>query len=252
MPTVKEILDFINSLAPFSTQESWDNSGLLLGDPDKQVSRASLALDATYETYTAAKENNADLLITHHPVIFSPVKKILAGSTPYYLLTSGISAISAHTCLDSAQGGVNDTLAAILCLEDVKPLELEGTDTPLVRIGRLPRPMSGDELAKHVSEKLGCRLRLADSGKQINTVAVCGGSLSSLTYEIIGKADAFVTGDLSHHYFIDAAENGLTAIAAGHFETENPVVRVLADKLRRQFPDVEFTVINQENPVVYY
>lgn len=252
MPTVKEILDFINSLAPFDTQESWDNSGLLIGDPERQISRASLALDATCATVTAAKENGAELLITHHPVIFSPIKKILADSIPYRLLSNGISAISAHTCLDSAQGGVNDTLAAILELEDIRPLELDGTDTPLVRIGRLKTPMSGDELAKHVAEKLGCRLRLADSGKTVTTVAVCGGSLSSLVYELIGKVDALVTGDLSHHYFIDAADSGLTAIAAGHFETENPVVAVLSDKLSAQFPDVEFTVINQENPVVYY
>ena len=252
MPTVREIFDYINSLAPFATQESWDNSGLLLGNPDKEVSRVSLALDATTKTVRAAKENGAELMITHHPVIFSPAKKILAGSVPYELLTSGISAISAHTCLDSAEGGVNDTLAAIIGLEDIRPIELGGTDTPLVRIGRLPHPMSGDELAKLVSQKLGCRLRLADAGNVINTVAVCGGSLSSLTYELIGKVDAFVTGDLTHHYFIDSADSGLTAIAAGHFETENPVISVLADKLSKQFSNVEFTVINQENPVVYY
>ncbi len=252
MPTVREIFDYINSLAPFSTQESWDNSGLLLGDPDKQVSRVSLALDATQKTVSAAKAYGAELMITHHPVIFSPAKKILAGSVPYELLTCGISAISAHTCLDSAQGGVNDTLAAIIGLENVTALELEGTDTPLVRIGKLPQPMSGDELAKLVSAKLGCRLRLADAGNTISTVAVCGGSLSSLVYELIGKADAFVTGDLTHHYFIDAAENGLTAIAAGHFETENPVITVLADNLRNRFPNIEFSVINQENPVIYY
>ena len=252
MPTVREIFDYINSLAPFITQESWDNSGLLLGDPDKKVSRVSLALDATIKTVRAAKENGAELMITHHPVIFSPAKKILAGSVPYELLTNGISAISAHTCLDSAEGGVNDTLAAILELEDISPLELDGTDTPLVRVGRLKVPMSGDEFAKHVKAKLGCSLRLADAGNTISAVAVCGGSLSSLTYELIGKVDAFVTGDLTHHYFIDAADSGLTAVAAGHFETENPVITVLADKLSRQFPHVEFTVINQENPVVYY
>ena len=252
MPTVREIFDYINSLAPFATQESWDNSGLLLGDPDKKVSRVSLALDTTTKTVRAAKENGAELMITHHPVIFSPAKKILAGSVPYELLTNGISAISAHTCLDSAEGGVNDTLAAILELEDIYPLELDGTDTPLVRVGRLKAPMSGDEFAKHVKAKLGCSLRLVNAGNTISTVAVCGGSLSSLTYELIGKVDAFVTGDLTHHYFIDAADSGLTAVAAGHFETENPVITVLADKLSRQFPDVEFTVINQENPVVYY
>ncbi len=252
MPTVKQIYDFINSLAPFGTQESWDNSGLLLGDPDRQVSRVSLALDATCKTVAAAKANGAELMITHHPVIFSPAKKILAGSVVYELLTNGISAISAHTCLDSAQGGVNDTLASIIGLTDIEPLELDGTDVPLVRKGKLPHTMSGEGLAMLVKEKLGCNLRLADSGRPINTVAVCGGSLSSLTYELIGKVDAFVTGDLTHHYFIDAADSGLTAIAAGHFETENPVMAVLAQKLCEKFPEVEFTVINQENPVKYY
>lgn len=252
MPTVRQIYDFINSLAPFATQESWDNSGLLLGDPDKEVTKASLALDATAKTVAAAKENGAELMITHHPVIFSPAKKILAGSVIYELLTSGISAISAHTCLDSAEGGVNDTLAALIGLEDIKPLELEGIATPLVRIGKLPHSMSGEELALLVKEKLGCNLRLADAGKPIEKVAVCGGSLSSLTYELIGKADAFVTGDLTHHYFIDAADSGLTAIAAGHFETENPVMSVLKAKLEAQFPETEFTLINQENPVKYF
>lgn len=252
MPTVKQIYEFINSLAPFATQESWDNSGLLLGNPDKEISRVSLSLDATSKTVKAAKENGAELMITHHPVIFSPAKKILAGSVVYELLTSGISAISAHTCLDSAEGGVNDTLAAILELEDITPLELDGTDTPLVRVGKLKTEMNGDEFAKHVKAKLGCSLRLADAGNVIKTVAVCGGSLSSLTYELIGKVDAFVTGDLTHHYFLDAADSGLTAVAAGHFETENPVISVLADKLHKQFPSVEFTVINQENPVLYY
>ncbi len=252
MPTVRQIYDFINSLAPFGTQESWDNSGLLLGDPNKEVTKASLALDATSKTVADAKANGAELMITHHPVIFSPAKKILAGSVIYELLTSGISAISAHTCLDSAEGGVNDTLAALLGLEDIKPLELDGTDTPLVRIGKLPYTMSGEELAQLVKEKLGCNLRLADAGNKISTVAVCGGSLSSLTYELIGKVDAFVTGDLTHHYFIDAADSGLTAIAAGHFETENPVMSVLKAKLKKQFPETEFTLINQENPVKYF
>ena len=252
MPTVKEIYSYINSLAPFNTQESWDNSGLLLGNPDRQVNRVSLVLDATLKTVAAAKQNGADLMVTHHPVIFSPTKKILAGSVVYELLTSGISAISAHTCLDSAQGGVNDTLAELLGLEGIEPLELDGTDTPLVRTGKLPHTMSGEEFAVYVKERLGCNLRLADAGKPINTVAVCGGSLSSLTYELIGKVDAFVTGDLTHHYFIDAAESGLTAIAAGHFETENPVMNVLKAKLEKQFPETEFTLINQENPVKYF
>ncbi|MBQ2812958.1 MAG: Nif3-like dinuclear metal center hexameric protein, partial [Clostridia bacterium] len=191
----------------------------------------------------------ADMAVTHHPVIFSPLKKITAGSVVYELLTSGISAISAHTCWDSADGGVNDTLAKLLGFENVQPFELEGT--AMARIAEV-EPMTGEELALLVKEKLGCHLRLADSGKPITKVALCGGSASSLVYEAIGKADAFITGDLSHHVFIDAADSGMTVIAAGHFETENPSMTPLTEKLKEKFTDVDFVLVEQKNPVKYY
>lgn len=252
MPTVKEIYDYINSLAEFDAQEQWDNSGLLLGDPEKQVEAVALALDATAKTAAAAKDMGAQLLITHHPVIFSPLKKITAGSVVYELISGGISAICAHTCLDSASGGVNDVLAAKLGLENPQPLPLDGTDTPMVRLAELKEALSGEELAGLVKGKLGCHLRLADAGKPIKTVALCGGSGGSLLYEIIGKADAFITGELSHHHFIDAADKGLTAIAAGHFETEQPVMPQLCEKLKNKFKNTRFTLIEQDNPVKYY
>ncbi len=251
MPTVKEIYEYINSFAAFETQEKWDNSGLLLGDPERGVKTAALALDATNETVAAAKEIGAELLITHHPVIFSPLKKITAGSAVYELLSSGISAISAHTCLDSAAGGVNDVLAELLGFENPEPMELEETATPMVRLVKT-EPMSGEELAQRVKARLGCNLRLADSGKTVESVAICGGSGGSLLYELIGKADAFVTGELSHHHFIDAAQSGLTAIAAGHFETEQPVMPMLQKKLKEKFSDINFVLIAQNNPVKYY
>lgn len=251
MPTVREIYEYINSFAPFSSQESWDNSGLLLGDPDKQVKTVAVVLDATKKTVEAAKKAQADMIVTHHPVIFSALKKITAGSVVYDLLTSGISVVSAHTCWDSAVGGVNDSLAALLGFENVQPLELEETATPMARIAEV-EPMTGEELALLVKEKLGCHLRLADSGKTITRVALCGGSASSLVYEAIGKADAFITGDLSHHVFLDAADSGMTVIAAGHFETENPSMKPLTEKLKEKFEDIDFVLIEQENPVKYY
>ena len=249
MPNVREIYEYINSFAPFETQESWDNSGLLLGDPESPVKTVAVMLDATKKTVAAAKEKGADMIVTHHPVIFSALKKITAGSVVYDLLTSGISVVSAHTCWDSAAGGVNDTLAAILGFENVQPIELEGT--AMARITEV-EPMTGEELALLVKEKLGCHLRLADSGKKITKVALCGGSASSLVYEAIGKADAFITGDLSHHVFLDAADSGMTVIAAGHFETENPSMKPLTEKLKEKFTDVDFVLIEQENPVRYY
>lgn len=249
MPNVREIYECINSFAPFETQESWDNSGLLLGDPDKQVKTVAVVLDATKKTVEAAKEKGADMIVTHHPVIFSALKKITAGSVVYDLLTSGISVISAHTCWDSAAGGVNDTLAEILGFENAQPIELEGA--AMARIAEV-EPMTGEELALLVKEKLGCHLRLADSGKKITKVALCGGSASSLVYEAIGKADAFITGDLSHHVFLDAVDSGMTVIAAGHFETENPSMKPLYEKLKEKFEDTDFVLIEQENPVKYY
>ena len=249
MPNVREIYEYINSFAPFETQESWDNSGLLLGDPDKQVKTVAVMLDATKKTVAAAKEKGADMIVTHHPVIFSALKKITAGSVVYDLITSGISVVSAHTCWDSAAGGVNDTLAEILGFENVQPIELEGT--AMARIAEV-EPMTGEELATLVKNKLGCHLRLADSGKKITKVALCGGSASSLVYEAIGKADAFITGDLSHHVFLDAADSGMTVIAAGHFETENPSMKPLSEKLKEKFTDIDFVLIEQENPVRYY
>lgn len=251
MPTVREIYEYINSFAPYETQEPWDNSGLLLGDPDRQVCVAAVALDATMQTVAAAKEIGAQLLLTHHPVIFSPMKKITAGSPVYELLTNGISAVSTHTCWDSAQGGVNDVLAEKLGLKNVKPLESAETKIPMMRIGEV-EPMSGEELAELVKEKLGCHPRLADAGKTIATVAVCGGSASSLVYETIGKADAFITGDLSHHVFIDAVQGGMTVIAAGHFETEAPSMLPFAKLLRKKFPSVRFEAVSQDNPVKYF
>lgn len=251
MPTVKEIFEYINSFAPVSTQEAWDNSGLLLGDPEREVDKILFSLDATPQAVKAAKEAGAQMIVTHHPVIFSPLKKITAGSVVYELITSGISVVSAHTCWDSAKGGVNDTLAALLGFENPQPLPLEETATPMVRLCEV-EPMSGEELAQLVSKKLGCHLRLADAGNEIKTVALCGGSGGSLLYEIIGKADAFVTGELSHHHFLDASQNGLTAIAAGHFETESPSMKPLAEKIKNEFSSVEMILFNQENPVKYF
>lgn len=251
MPTVREIYEYINSFAPFSSQESWDNSGLLLGNPEKEVDRILFALDATPEAVQMAKSGGAQMIITHHPVIFSPLKKITSDSVVYELISSGISAVCAHTCWDSAEGGVNDTLAEVLGFKNPIPLELKETATPMVRLVKV-KPMTGEELAKLVCERLGCHLRLADAGNMIQSVAICGGSGGSLLYGIIGKADAFITGELSHHHFLDAQQNGLTAIAAGHFETELPSMRPLAEKTIKKFPEIKATLFTRGNPVKYY
>ncbi|MCR5484749.1 MAG: Nif3-like dinuclear metal center hexameric protein [Clostridiales bacterium] len=246
MVTVKDVYDYIDTIAPFSGQLDFDNSGFLVGDPDRTVKNIAVSLDITSETIAGARECQADLMVSHHPVIYKAKKNILKGDPVYELISSGISAICAHTSLDCAVGGVNDVLAEIFGLEKVEALPTNELPTPMIRVGFLPEPLTPYELAATAAEKLGSRLRWCDGGKPIETVAVCGGSGGSLVNDMIElQIDALITGDAGYHNFLDAEENGLTLIAAGHFETENPVVPVLAEKLRSRFPDVTVAVLTQ-------
>ncbi|MEI3579428.1 MAG: Nif3-like dinuclear metal center hexameric protein [Acutalibacteraceae bacterium] len=128
MSTVSMIYGKLNSLAPFATQESWDNSGLLAGDPGAEVTQALVVLDITGDAVREAQELGAQLIVSHHPVIFQPLKKLESGSVAWELARAGISAISAHTNLDKARGGVNDCLAAALGLENVTVYGVEGRE----------------------------------------------------------------------------------------------------------------------------
>ena len=173
-PTVKDIFDFINSIAPFENQCEWDNSGLVVGNPDAEVSKIGVVLDITSDAVKYAKENGIDLIISHHPVIFRPVKTFLADDIPFMLAKSRISAICAHTSLDIAKGGVNDALAEALGFENAIPLADSGEEA-MVRIAET-NEMTADELAKLVAEKLSTCVTVADGGKTIRKVAFCGGA----------------------------------------------------------------------------
>lgn len=251
MATVNEIFAYINSLAPFDTQEDWDNSGLLAGDGEAEIKQAALALDITRETVGNAVDMGARLFISHHPVIFHPTKSVLAGTPLFDLLSNGIAAICAHTCLDSASGGVNDCLAQALGFTDIEPLPLRSTKTPLVRLAHID-PVSGRELAERVRDRLGCKPCLADGKNTVTTVALCGGAGDSLADEVLAKADAFITGEVSHHNYTHAVDISKTIITAGHFETENPVMPWLCAKLQKQFPETRFNIVKQSNPVTHF
>lgn len=250
MTTVRDVYDFIDSIAPFSGQLEYDNSGFLVGDPDLAVRSVAVSLDITRETIELAKECGAELIVSHHPVIYKPLKRLTKGEAAYELAASGISAICAHTSLDCAVDGVNDVLADIFSLSKVEAVITSDTPVPMVRVGFLPRPLSPYELAVEVSEQLDCKLRWCDGGRPVETVAVCGGSGGNLAAEISEMGiDALITGDANYHNFLDAADSGLTLIAAGHFETEYPAVPVLAERLQDRFPDVVVTVLKQKRTI---
>ncbi len=249
-PTVKDIIEYINIIAPFEKQCDWDNSGFIVGDKNSEVKKIGVVLDITSEAVKFASENGMDLIVSHHPVIFNGIKTVFADDPTYLLIKNGISAICAHTSLDIAKGGVNDALAAVLGFENAVPLS-ECGETEMVRIAET-KTLSGKELAKLCSEKLSTVVAISDSEKEIKKVALCGGAGSSFMHDAAkAGCDALITGEAKHHEFLDSKEIGITLIAAGHFETENPVVAILAEKIRNEF-DCKVEIIPQESPVKYY
>lgn len=243
MAKVKDFYGYLNSIAPFETQEDWDNSGMLVGDMDAEVKKAAVVLDITHEEIKKAKAIGADLIISHHPVIFSPVKSVTRGSVPYELVASSINALCCHTPLDIADGGTNDSLAKLLGIEVTR------TEDPILRLGTV-EPTTAENLAGKIAKTLNTKVRYADAGRKIEKIAICTGAGCSLI-EAAGEIDAFITGDASHHNFLDCIQAGITLIAAGHYETEIVVVPVLVKKLQTQFPDIEIIDIKQENPIKF-
>lgn len=254
MSTVREIYEYIDSIAPFHTQEDWDNSGMLVGDIDKEVSSAAVVLDVTLSAVRTAKKLGADLIISHHPVIFKAQKSFKKGNIAYELAANEISAICAHTNLDAAVGGVNDVLAEKLELVEVAPVSFDGGNVPLLRMGMVDGPaVPVEDFAKFVKDKLGCTAVRYSVGKnEIKNVVVCGGSGCSLIDEAVSlEADAFVTGDASHHDFLNAADAGITLIAAGHFNTEDIVIEPFAKKIAAKFGDIKVIRLKQKDPILY-
>ena len=179
MSTVLQIYEAIDRLAPFSLSMDFDNTGILVGDRQKKVGRALLALDCTKEVLRQAKELGAQLIITHHPIIFHPIKRVNEDSLVYHLLRSDIAVISAHTNLDIAQGGVNDLLAKRIGLSDcrgLQPMDAQGTFF-LGRIGSLPEGMEPQQFAQYLKQRLGApSVKFAAADRTVKTVALCGGA----------------------------------------------------------------------------
>lgn len=246
MPTAGELETALFELAPRELAQSWDNVGLLVGDPDRQVSAVLVALDVTQAVADEAAERGCGAIVAHHPLMncaWSPVQSVRTdrpqGKLIATLLRGGISAICMHTNLDSAPGGVNDALAAALGLEEIGPLGEDG----IGRTGVLSSEMSLEAFAAHVRRSLGAEgLRYADGGRPVRRVAVGGGACGE--YAPLARdlgCDTFVTADLKYHDFQNAPGLGLNLLDAGHFPTENVICAVLERFLRGRFP--ELTVV---------
>ena len=253
---VSDILDCMEGLAPSYMKMDWDNVGLLCGDPDQEVTKILVALDPFEDTAREAAEIGAQLVLTHHPLIFRPCKTVTesdpVGRTIRYMVKHDISAINAHTNLDCAPGGVNDVLAAMVGLTDVQVIDPQGEDGEgrpwgLLRMGTVKeQPL--EEFLKTVKENLGCPgLRYAEGGRPVHRVAVGGGACGSEMMDAIrAGCDTFVTSDLKYNQFWDAQDRGLSIIDAGHFYTENPVCTMLKAAMEEKFPEIT-TVISKKH-----
>ena len=243
MTTVADILNFIEEIAPPYMKMDWDNCGLLCGRKDKEVHKILVALDPFRNVIDEAIDLCADLIVTHHPLIFrTPLMAVNedteTGRLVLELMEHGIAAINAHTNLDLAPGGVNDVLAQTLGLQNIEiidPIENYG----LLRCGTVAeQPLSA--FLGTVKENLHCDgLRYVDAGKAVRKVAVGGGSCADEMQEALDAGcDTFVTADVKYNQFRTAYELGLNLIDAGLFHTENPTMPVVAQKLAAQFPEI--------------
>lgn len=229
--TVQQIYDFINERAPFETQVAYDNSGLLVGDPAREVTGVHFALDVTHSVIDEAVANGANLIVTHHPLMFSPVKRLVETNHEARLLCrlirEGISLISAHTNLDQAPGGINDVLAETIGLTNVVG---EG----FLRVGDLPEPTTAAGFAAHIMIHLHDAVRLmGDENAMLTRVGLCSGSGSDEWPQAAAMgAQAFLTGEVKHHHALEAADSGVVMLEAGHHATEEPGIFALADALQ--------------------
>lgn len=232
---------------------SWDNDGIAVsGGPVCLVEKVLVALDVTEKVLLYAAENGFDTVISHHPMLFSPLKSLTpdtnVGRKAIFALLNNITVMSFHTRLDAAAGGVNDALCEILDLHDVK--SFGNSECPTMgRIGKIS-PMSISELFNKVKSSLSCNsLCYTDDTDEIcETVAVLGGAGKDFIYDAIDAgADVFITGEASYNALLDASESGITIITAGHFETECPVCEKIAQTVKKIAPSVIVQIYNGIN-----
>ncbi|MDU6572762.1 MAG: Nif3-like dinuclear metal center hexameric protein [Gemella haemolysans] len=236
MTTVKDIFNHLNNLADVKLAEKWDNVGLMLGSNDNEVSRVLVCLDVTTNVVEEAIANNVNLIVSHHPLIFKPLKNIdyttdFKSRIIRNLIKNDISVISFHTNLDSATLGLNDYLAKILKLNEIQVLFEHSLDNTagLGRIGKLTNPLKLNDFITYIKNCFSLETVSAVIGdeKEISTIALLGGSGADFIYTL-PEVDVYLTGDVGYHAALDAIEMKKNIIDIGHF-TENLVKDLLLD-----------------------
>jgi dinuclear metal center YbgI/SA1388 family protein len=254
VPKLKIILEVLEEIVPSRAAEEWDNPGLQVGDLSQEVEKILVALDPTLKAVRKAFMRNAQVLLTHHNLIFRPLSRVdqqvYPGDVISEALDKGVSIVSAHTNLDVVQGGINDILADLFGLQGVEVLDtrndlgVEGAG--LGRIGSLSTPRKLSQMTKNVKELLGTeRVKVVgQKNRRIGRVALVGGAGGSMVSLASRKgADLLVTGDVRHHEALEAESLGLALVDAGHFCTEKAALGPFGDRLGKALTKRNMTVL---------
>lgn len=255
MPSVKDILGFLDEFAPLSLAEDWDNVGLLLGDPSAKVDRILTCLTLTEDVADEAISSGANLIVSHHPILFRKVQRIttnnVEGRMLLKLAAGGVAVYSPHTGYDSARGGINRQLAESLGLGNVAPIrELEtDADSGSGRFGSLANPMSLSDFVEHVKTSLDIdKLQFVrGDDRPIHKAGVACGSAAEFLHDASRKGcEVLVTGEARFHGLLEARAMGVAMILLGHFASERPAMEHMAEVLSKRFADVSVTASESE------
>lgn len=251
MTTVSDIYNNLCELAPIESQLDFDNAGFLVGRSDREVKKVLLSLDITDEVISEAEMLGAELIVSHHPLIFTPLRALTDssyGSKALKMAEKNIAAICMHTNLDIAKGGVNDILLSLMGAEGTDCLDEDGCG----RIGEFDSDIAFKDFLIQCKAALNAKgLRYYDAGKPVKRIAVMGGSGGDSIDAAFNKGcDTYLTADIKYHQFLSAQELGINLIDGDHFYTENPVIPVLADRLSSAFPQVEFIVSKLHHAII--
>lgn len=256
---VRDVAAAIESFAPLSVQEKWDNSGLCIGSPDASVHSVLIGLDCTPELVDEAVAVGADMIVTHHPLIFSGLKRVCpedpVGLAVMKAVSAGIAVYAAHTSADKVIAGVSGAMAEKMGLKDIEVLDSEGDGVGLGTVGNLPVPMTAAEAVAFVRKCFSLQALRTSRPVDcpITRVAMCGGSGSSLIDKAMASgAQLYLCGDVSYHHFF--TRPGFMIMDIGHYESEIQIVDILFALLKKNFPTfaVRITQNIYSNPIYYF
>lgn len=255
---IYEVCSVLEKYAPLTLAEDYDNVGLLVGDKNADVTGIITTLDVDIRVAAEAVDRGANLIVSHHPIMFSPIKKITAdtpeGRLLMFLMQNNIAVYAAHTNLDSTEGGLNDLIAGFLSLTNTIPLHKYESGGGIGRVGTLPSAITLGELADKVRDTFSLPFvrYTGNAGRIISRVALCSGGGGSLTDDAINSgADVYITGDLKYNAVRDAAEYGLSIIEVDHFSSECFAKRLLAEILTDAFGDTLPIIMSEHNTDIY-